>query len=77
MPFKKMDKIVFFFPEKKIKKLICEPTQPKIFRPGTRNTLIFYLALFFGFCLDVRYCALYGSYTNDLRVNILTLKSFV
>ena len=34
-----MHKIIFF-PKK-----ICVPTLPKIFRPVTRNTLIFYLAL--------------------------------
>ena len=28
---------------------ICVPTLPKIFRPITRNTLIFYLALFLSF----------------------------
>ena len=42
MPFK-MHKIMFF-PEKKLKK-ICVPiaTLPKIFRPVTRNTLIFFI----------------------------------
>ena len=28
-------------------KKICVPTLPKIFRPVTRNTLIFYLAILF------------------------------
>ena len=36
-----MHKIIFLFPEKKN---ICVPTLPKISRPVTRNTLIFYLA---------------------------------
>ena len=36
---------LYFFPVKKIIKKICVPTLPKIFRPLTRNTLIFHLAL--------------------------------
>ena len=41
MPFK-MHKIIKKFPEKKKKyKYICVPTLPQIFRPVTRNTLIF------------------------------------
>ena len=40
MPFK-MHKIIIIFPEKKI----CVPTLPKIFRPVTRNTLIFLFGL--------------------------------
>ena len=42
MPFK-MYKITFF-PEKNNQK-ICVPTLPKLFRPVTQNTHIFYLAL--------------------------------
>ena len=34
--------LILFFPEKKT----CVHTLPKIFRPVTRNTLIFYFALF-------------------------------
>ena len=40
MPFK-MHQIIFFFQKKKIIKKICVPTLPKMFRPVTRNTLIF------------------------------------
>ena len=40
MPFK-MHKIKKKIPEKKKIKKICVPTLPKIFRPVTRNTLIF------------------------------------
>ena len=43
MPFK-MHKIIFCFPEKKDKE-ICVPTLPEIFRPVTRNTLIFFFGL--------------------------------
>ena len=43
MPFK-MHKMIFF-QKKKIIKKICVPTLPKIFRPVTRNTLIFLLGL--------------------------------
>ena len=39
MPFK-MHKIIFFQ-----KKSMCVPTLPKISRPVTRNTIMFYLAL--------------------------------
>ena len=42
-PFK-MHKIIFFARKKIIKKL-CVPTLPKIFRPVTRNTLIFLFGL--------------------------------
>ena len=43
----KMHKIIFFFSEKQ--KKTCVPTLPEIFRPVTRNTLIFfYLALLHG-----------------------------
>ena len=39
---------ILFFPEKKIiKKKTCVPTQPKIFRPVTQNTLIFLFGLIF------------------------------
>ena len=41
MPFK-MHKIIFF-QEKKIK-TICVPTLPKMFRPVTRNTLIYLIS---------------------------------
>ena len=34
---------LYFFPEKKKKKKIYVPTLPKIFRPVTRNTLIFFI----------------------------------
>ena len=40
MPFK-MHEINFFFQKKEIK--ICVPTLPKISRPDTRNTLIFFI----------------------------------
>ena len=40
---------LFFFPEKKIIEKNCVPTLPKIFRPVTLNTLIFYLALSINF----------------------------
>ena len=33
------------FPEKKIIKKMCVPTLPKIFKPVTRNTLIFLFGL--------------------------------
>ena len=45
MPFK-MHKIIFFSGKKKYlkKKIICaDPTLPKIFRPVTLNTLIFFI----------------------------------
>ena len=45
MPFK-MHKIIYFFPEKKIKKIICVPTLPKIFRPVIKTHLFFHLALY-------------------------------
>ena len=44
MPFK-MHKIIFFFQIKKIVKKLCVPTLPKIFKPFTRNTLIFLIGL--------------------------------
>ena len=44
MPLK-MHKTIFFFPGKKIIKKISVPTLPKIFRPVTRNTLIFLFGL--------------------------------
>ena len=37
----KMDKIIFLSRKKLMKKKICVPTLSKIFRPVTRNTLIF------------------------------------
>ena len=40
MPFKK-HKIIFFFPE--LKKKICVPTLPKIFRPVTRTHTYFFI----------------------------------
>ena len=44
MPFK-MHKIIKKRSRKNIKKKICVPTLPKIFRPVTRNTLIFLFGL--------------------------------
>ena len=46
MPFKMRE--IYFFPE--IKE-ICVPTLPKVFRPVTLNTLIFYLA--YGKCSKI------------------------
>ena len=45
LPFK-IHKIIFFFQKNKnnLKKM-CVPTLPKIFRPVTRNTLIFFIGL--------------------------------
>ena len=43
MPFK-MHKIILFSRKKKRKK-ICVPTVPKVFRPVTRNMLIFLFGL--------------------------------
>ena len=40
-----MHKIIIFFQKKSIKKEICLPTLPKIFRPITRNTLLFLFGL--------------------------------
>ena len=44
MPFKK-HKIIFFSRKKIIEKKTCVPTLHKIFRPVTRNTLIFLFGL--------------------------------